>query len=83
MTYQRTGRMASPQAETEAQNPAIAAGGAPGVEPGSVRINGFSQVVEMLKAADDQFRHSLLKRLSAQNPQLGQQLRQALRDAGL
>jgi hypothetical protein len=48
-----------------------------------IRVNGFAQVLEMLKIADPDFRESLLRRLGAKDPELGRQLRQDLRKLGL
>jgi hypothetical protein len=48
-----------------------------------IRVNGFAQVLEMLKIADPDFRESLLRRLSTKDPELGRQLRQDLRKLGL
>lgn len=46
--------------------------------PGGVKINGFEQVLELLRAADYEFRVSLLKRLHGKNPKLGVMLYQEL-----
>lgn len=43
-----------------------------------VRINGFQQVLEMLKVADPAFRESLLKRLAARDIELANHLRRDL-----
>lgn len=43
-----------------------------------IRINGYGQVLDMLRTADASFRESLLKRISAQNPALGKKLRAAI-----
>ena len=51
-------------------------------EQGGIRVNGYQQVVDMLEAADPAFRESLLKRITAQNPQLGASLRQRMRMLG-
>lgn len=40
-----------------------------------IRVNGFQQVLEILRYADPEFRESLLKRLGAKDPQLSQNLR--------
>jgi hypothetical protein len=48
-----------------------------------IRVNGFGQVLEMLKIADPQFRESLLRRLGSKDPELARQLRQDLRNLGL
>jgi hypothetical protein len=43
-----------------------------------IKINGFEQVLDLLKAADYEFRVSLLKRLHGKNPKLGESLYQEL-----
>lgn len=48
-----------------------------------IAINGFAQVLEMLKIADPAFRESLLRRLAQRDRQLAHSLRQDLKDAGL
>ena len=35
-----------------------------------IRVDGFQQVVDLLKAADPEFRRSLLMRLASQDPKL-------------
>ena len=60
---------------------AQAAQGAPQEE--GVRIDGFQQVLQMLKSADREFRESLLKRLNMRDPKLVQALRADLRKYGL
>jgi hypothetical protein len=40
-----------------------------------IPVNGYQQVIEMLEAADPAFRESLLRRLSARDPELGRSLR--------
>jgi len=44
----------------------------------SVRINGFQQVIEMLRVADPAFRESLLKRLALKDRKLAASLRRDL-----
>lgn len=44
-----------------------------------IPIDGFKQIVEMLQAADPQFRESLLKRLAARDHSLAQSLRRDLK----
>jgi hypothetical protein len=53
----------------------------PKSEPQVVSINGFKQVLEMLKAADPAFRESLLKRLAAKDRDLANSLRRDLLDS--
>ncbi len=48
-----------------------------------VAIDGFQQVLEMLKIADPAFRESLLRRLSAKDPNLARTLRRDLSNLGL
>jgi len=40
-----------------------------------VKVDGFGQVIQLLQVADDEFRESLLKRLTARDPELARQLR--------
>ena len=58
-------------------------GAADGQEEERIRVNGFGQVLEMLKIADPDFRESLLRRLGAKDKELARQLRQDLRNLGL
>lgn len=48
-----------------------------------IRVNGYGQVLEMLKIADPDFRDSLLRRLAAKDRELARQLAQELRNLGL
>ncbi len=48
-----------------------------------IPINGFQQVLEMLKIADPAFRESLLRRLAQRDQQLARNLRQDLKNAEL
>ena len=43
-----------------------------------IPVNGFQQVVDMLRIADPAFRESLLKRLAARDKELAQSLRRDL-----
>jgi hypothetical protein len=45
---------------------------------GDIRVDGFAQVLAMLRIADPQFRESLLRRLGARDPELARQLRAEL-----
>lgn len=74
MTYQKNGTLAT-------QAPAPAPIQNQNEEKG-VRVNGYAQVVELLKSADPEFRISLLRRLSKEDPRLGASLRQALEEGG-
>ncbi len=61
-----------------------AAAQAPEPEEGSgFRVDGFDQVLQMLRAADADFRESLLRRLAQRDPRLVASLRRDLRDLGL
>lgn len=55
---------------------AMAATGKP--EENSVRINGFQQVLEMLRVADPTFRESLLRRMANTDPRMARMLRAQL-----
>ena len=48
-----------------------------GDEP-QIKIDGYNQVLEMLKIADPEFRESLLRRLTQRDPELGRTLRREL-----
>ncbi|MGZ3699588.1 MAG: hypothetical protein ACXWP5_15695 [Bdellovibrionota bacterium] len=48
-----------------------------------VQIDGFNQVLEMLKIADPEFRESLLRRLAARDKDLARNLRRDLAAMGL
>ena len=39
-----------------------------------IKVNGLSQVIEMLKHADPKFRASLLKRIQAKDPKTAEKL---------
>ncbi len=62
-----------------------AAAQAPQAEESSegFRVDGFDQVLQMLRAADADFRESLLRRLAQRDPRLVASLRRDLRDLGL
>ncbi|HAR44197.1 MAG TPA: hypothetical protein DCS07_16455 [Bdellovibrionales bacterium] len=49
-------------------------------EEGAIAIDGFNQVLEMLRIADPAFRESLLRRLAQRDQELARDLR---RDLGL
>jgi len=40
-----------------------------------IKVDGFGQVIQLLQVADKEFRDSLLKRLTARDPELARQLR--------
>ena len=48
------------------------------VEEQGVRVNGYKQVLEMLRFADPSFRESLLKRLASERPELAKALKREL-----
>jgi hypothetical protein len=48
-----------------------------------IPVNGFSQVLEMLKVADPAFRESLLRRIAVKDRTLAQSLRKDLAFLGL
>jgi hypothetical protein len=52
-------------------------------ESQGIPINGFQQIVDMLKVADPQFRESLLRRLAARDPALVNSLRRDLETSEL
>lgn len=70
--YNRRGKTAEPPAPS-----ANAPVGGEGADKGK-KVNGIQQVVDMLRAADPEFRRSLLKRILSENPQLGAELRERL-----
>ncbi len=71
MTYPRN---MSGNLRKQAQQPE-AAQSAPNGEENSIRIDGFEQVLEMLKIADPEFRESILRRLAARDKDLARSLR--------
>lgn len=48
-------------------------------EDARIPVNGFAQVLEMLRVADPAFRESLLKRLAAKDSELARSLRRDLK----
>ncbi|MGE0615256.1 MAG: hypothetical protein AB7P04_06420 [Bacteriovoracia bacterium] len=57
----------------ESQSAGARAAGGPTKEapaPAGVRVNGYQQVLDMLRAADPEFRQSLLRRMAVQDPEL-------------
>lgn len=75
-TYQRTGRPLA-QNKPAAQEAEVR----PGEEEG-IKVDGFGQVLDLLKVADPAFRESLLRRLARQNPDLVLNLRRQLNASG-
>lgn len=47
-------------------------------DPKGIYLDGYSQVIDLLRAADPEFRNSLLARLTRRDPKLGQSLRDDL-----
>ena len=89
MTYQRNGQVNAKPGAREASGGATRAAAAQGAPQGiaadasakaqeMVRIDGYQQVLEMLRIADDEFRRSLLARLSRQAPDLAAALKKEL-----
>lgn len=74
-TYPRHRAMKEPAANTAQAGSQLP----PGTPKDAVRVDGFDQVLTMLKIADPEFRESLLKRLSAKDPNLAKQLRSKLK----
>lgn len=68
----------TPQMEKKTLNPAQPAGNGDKKAEQPVALDGFKQVLEMLKIADPAFRESLLKRLAARDQDLAQELRRDL-----
>jgi len=48
-----------------------------------IRLNGFEQIIDMLKVSDSEFRESLLKRLEVKDKKLALSLRKHLRKSGI
>ena len=51
------------------------------VDPQMIPIDGFQQVIEMLRIADPAFRESLLRRLAARDQHLANNLRRDLKNS--
>ena len=80
MTYMRNGRTSAQEMETPTMKKQDAA---PKKEGEGVRVNGFQQVIDLLKTADPEFRESLLRRMMRQDPTMAAQLQAALKRSGL
>ena len=78
MTYLRNGRVPQKNEESPANEAAVKSGA--GAEQ-KIKVDGFGQVIAMLRHADPEFRQSLLRRLTKQDPQMGASLQAALRKA--
>jgi hypothetical protein len=74
MNYGRSGKMQEPQ---KPATPPPAASAAPEAEQ-PIRVDGYEQVLAMLRIADREFRESLLRRLAARDRQLADSLRAKL-----
>lgn len=76
-TYQRTGKpIAQAQAKPSDTTAPINDNGE------AIRVDGFAQVLDLLKVADPAFRESLLRRMAKQNPDLVLNLRRQLSAGG-
>ena len=87
MSYGRNGRT---EVNTKTPNQQKPFKGSPSAEiemspegEPQIRVDGFEQVLEMLKIADPAFRESLLRRLGDRDYELAQSLRADLRKMGL
>ena len=76
-TYQRNGRIDDMDQAEKGAAPPVAEGEQ---EEGGIRVDGFQQIVDMLKVADPEFRQSLMKRLAAADPKLAKSLKENLSD---
>jgi hypothetical protein len=56
---------------------------APNQKEQGIKVDGFEQVLAMLKIADPAFRESLLRRLATRDQQLAASLRRDLQEMGL
>lgn len=52
-------------------------------DPKGVRVNGYHQIIEMFRVADQEFRKSLLVRLERQDPSLAVKIRKELERYGI
>ena len=68
LNYNRQGMR--PNTNAKSESPAAAPAGE---QP--IKMDGFGQVIQMLQVADQAFRDSLLKRLSARDPELARQIK--------
>ena len=78
MTYQRNGQMGARPGAMEAASAQPAIQDASAKTKEMVKIDGYQQVLEMLRIADDEFRRSLLARLARQAPDLANALKREL-----
>jgi len=72
MIYQRNGKIGLEE-ENQAPRAKTVNGNQPTAD-GGIKVDGYRQVLELLQTADQEFRISLLKRLHAQDPGLGERL---------
>lgn len=70
--YNRRGKPAE-ASPSPAKN--TAQGSTPSGPPMGKKVNGLQQVIDLLQAADPEFRKSLLRRIVSENPELGEKLR--------
>jgi hypothetical protein len=75
------GRYETFKGKKDSVNPGQAEGAAPGEE--QIRVNGFAQVLEMLRVADPTFRETILRNLATRDYTMAQRLRRDLADEGL
>jgi hypothetical protein len=68
--------MSTQKNRNESENPRGAS--SLSVEEQGVRVNGYKQVLEMLRFADPAFRESLLRRLASERPELAKALKREL-----
>ena len=65
--YGNAGGMSSPTQQQASEEPKAG--------EKQIRVDGFAQVLAMLRIADPEFRTSLLRRLQARDPELARNLR--------
>lgn len=75
-TYGRNGQTNNSPAKESAHEQ----NSAPQHQEEKIQVNGFQQMVDMLRVADPEFRHSLLARLSRADAAMARKLELALRD---
>jgi hypothetical protein len=78
MTYTDLKRNAAPGPKQQQQEQPLADRDSQQQQGQGVAIDGFLQVIEMLKVADPAFRESILARLAARDPQLAREIRKQL-----
>jgi len=80
MTYLRNGRTSAQDMEKPVKKQESAP---KKTADGGVRVDGFQQVIDMLRTADPEFRESLLRRMHRQDPNMAAQLQAALQRLSL